>query len=484
MALLNLIASRRVRLLALAAVATLLLMNSSLFSNGYRRQFEQEPPVYLPTTSHADVNMREVSSAAAAAVAASAGLHTLRDQLAYVFPYNAESMIPRSVWQTWKTSPSDPQFPANYKHCHKKWTSACKDAGYSYNMLTDSDAMALLESVYAETPLVIKAYKLLPTAILRADFFRYLILFARGGIYSDMDTRPLKALGKWSSVEEKYLAHIAELSTEAYIPYKDINRNRMPAKASVKEPGLVIGIEADPDRDDWDDWYARRIQFCQWTIQAKPGHPALRELILNITATTLHSVPGPLRDSDDNSNLFDTAHSDDYNVNRRAKRGSDPLYKHNEAKVKKNVDGTDIMNWTGPGIFSDIIFEYLTNTLQHNNDIVLLNTDLQTPTAQNEDLTKSIKRFYKTINAALQTSGTVAWEFFAFLRNPVLVDDVMVLPITSFSPGVGQMEAKGTDDPMAFVEHMFSGSWKDEADGNKPAENAPKVNGGIPPVPA
>lgn len=482
MGLANLLASRRNRLLALAAVATLLILNSSLVSNAYSRQFVQEPPVYLPTTSHADVNMREVSNTAAAAVAASAGLHTLREQLAYVFPYNAHAKIPRTVWQTWKTSPSDPQFPSTYRHCHKKWTSACKDAGYSYNMLTDSEAMSLLESVYAETPLVIKAYKLLPTAILRADFFRYLIMFARGGIYSDMDTQPLKALGKWSSVDETYLAHVGDLTTDAYIPYKDINRNKMPAVPVVKEPGLVIGIEADPDRDDWNDWYARRIQFCQWTIQAKPGHPMLRELILNITATTLHSVPGPLRDHEDDSNLFDTVHGEDYNVNRRAKRGNDKLYKHDQAKTKKNTDGTDIMNWTGPGIFSDIVFEYLTNTLQRNNDIVLLNTDLQSPTAANEDLTKSIKRFYKKINAELQISGRVVWEFFAFLRNPALVDDVMVLPITSFSPGVGQMEAGPTDDPMALVEHLFSGSWKDEADGNKP--EAPKANGGIPPVPA
>ena len=51
--------------------------------------------------------------------------------------------------------------------------------------------------------------------------------------------------------------------------------------------GLVVGIEADPDRPDWADWYARRIQFCQWTIQLKRGHPMLRELIAKITDITL-----------------------------------------------------------------------------------------------------------------------------------------------------------------------------------------------------
>jgi alpha 1,6-mannosyltransferase len=37
------------------------------------------------------------------------------------------------------------------------------------------------------------------------------------------------------------------------------------------------------------------------------------------------------------------------------------------------------------------------------------------------------------------------------------VGDVLVLPITSFSPGVGQMGAKEYDDPMAFVKHDFEG---------------------------
>ena len=35
--------------------------------------------------------------------------------------------------------------------------------------------------------------------------------------------------------------------------------------------------------------------------------------------------------------------------------------------------------------------------------------------------------------------------------------DVVVLPITAFSPGVGQMGAGEDDDPMAMVKHNFEG---------------------------
>ena len=135
-------------------------------------------------------------------------------------------------------------------------------------------------------------------------------------------------------------------------------------------------------------------------------------------------------------------------------------------------------DWTGPGIFSDIIFEYMNNALQHNNDILLVNPNLNknddgsgstTPPAAEADsgaMSKSTRKFYKKISESLQASNIMPWEFFGFLKEPVIVDDVMVLPITSFSPGVGHMEAQSSDDKMAFVEHKFKGSWKDDVDKN------------------
>jgi alpha 1,6-mannosyltransferase len=38
---------------------------------------------------------------------------------------------------------------------------------------------------------------------------------------------------------------------------------------------------------------------------------------------------------------------------------------------------------------------------------------------------------------------------------------VVVLPITSFSPGVGQMGAGEPEDEMAFVKHEFEGESDD-----------------------
>ncbi|CCK70123.1 initiation-specific alpha-1,6-mannosyltransferase KNAG_0D03770 [Huiozyma naganishii CBS 8797] len=409
--------------------------------------------VLLPTTSHVqDLNLRTFS------VQNGGGedrMYSVREQLALTFPYNAQAPIPKHVWQTWKEGPDSATFPGNFRLYQSDWANWDKNVQYS--LIKDDQMVPFLEEVYGGVPLVVEAFKLLPTIILRADFFRYLVLYARGGIYSDMDTFPLKDMAEWPSYNEGKLQTMLEGAQP--LNYKASKPAHEPSIARINDAGLVIGIEADPDRPDWKDWFARRIQFCQWTIQSKPGHPVLRELILNITATTLQSVDGSF------TSITDKSHAEDYNVNYRHKRLFDTKYDHHKLKNKQNVDGSDIMNWTGPGIFSDIIFNYMDNLLHHNDDVILLNNNLG-HIEKNEDITKSTKQFYKTITESLQSANNVPWEFFSLITSPVLVDDILVLPITAFSPGVDTMEAKTETDEMAFVKHMFEGSWKATADQN------------------
>jgi alpha 1,6-mannosyltransferase len=147
---------------------------------------------------------------------------------------------------------------------------------------------------------------------------------------------------------------------------------------------MVIGIEADPDREDWADWYSRRIQFCQWTIQSKPGHPVLRDLVANITEETL-------------------------------KR---------KAENRLSKDTNAIVEFTGPAIWTDHIFRFF-----NNPDYFDMSTG----------------------------NGNITWKHFTGMKAAKKVGDVVVLPITSFSPGVRQMGSGEDDDPMAFVKHHFEG---------------------------
>lgn len=279
----------------------------------------------------------------------------LVEKLAYQFPYDVVSRFPAYIWQTWKTSPSSAEFDEAFREAEASWTEL--HPGFVHEVITDKVAVYLITHLYSTVPEVLEAYKVLPHPVLKADFFRYLILLARGGIYTDIDTHALKSALDW-----------------------------VPSNVPQDSIGMVIGIEADPDRPDWEEWYSRRIQFCQWTIQAKPGHPILREVVAHITAETL----------------------------RRKAAG--------KLTLGKNLEG--VVEFTGPAAWTDIIFNYF-------NDA----------------------RYFDLSNS----KSNISWKEFTGMTAPKKLGDVVVLPITSFSPGVQQMGAGDWDDPMAYVGHDFQG---------------------------
>ncbi|KAG0650188.1 Initiation-specific alpha-1 [Hyphodiscus hymeniophilus] len=286
---------------------------------------------------------------------------SLPDKLAYQFPYDVESKFPAYIWQTWKYTPASGDFGENFRPAEASWSE--KHPGFIHEVITDQVAVHLLRHLYTSVPEVLEAYNSLPLAVLKADFFRYLILLARGGIYSDIDTNALRSAAEW-----------------------------LPEAVPRNAIGLVIGIEADPDRLDWAEWYSRRIQFCQWTIQSKPGHPVLREIVANITIETLK--------------------------------------KKNNGSLKSFKD-KNVIEFTGPAVWTDTIFDYM-------ND----------------------ERYFDMSTG----KGNITWRDFTGMTAAKKVGDVVVLPITSFSPGVQQMGAGDYDDPMAFVKHEFEGTWKPESE--------------------
>ncbi|PWY96485.1 alpha-1,6-mannosyltransferase subunit [Aspergillus sclerotioniger CBS 115572] len=285
----------------------------------------------------------------------------LRDRLRYHFPYDLEAKFPAYIWQTWKYTPSSMFFSESLRDPESSWSEL--HPGFVHEVIPDDTQRHLIKYLFGAVPDVYEAYDSMPLPVLKADFFRYLILLARGGIYSDIDTTALKPASDW-----------------------------LPSELDLATVGAVVGIEADPDRPDWHDWYARRIQFCQWTIQAKPGHPIMRDIVSYITEETL----------------------------RMKKAGI----------LKTGKMDKTVMEYTGPGAWTDAVFRYFNNPDYFNIE----------PGS--------------TLN--------VTYEDFTNQQGYKKVGDVVVLPITSFSPGVHQMGAGDIDDPMAFVKHHFGGTWKDD----------------------
>ncbi|CDO96001.1 unnamed protein product [Kluyveromyces dobzhanskii CBS 2104] len=221
---------------------------------------------------------------------------TLREKLAVVFEYGTTQRFPAFVWQSWPYSDDDSRLDPILKKNERSWGN--KNPGFVHEMINDDTAAAFVHYFYASIPEVIEAYDSLPTPILKIDFFKYLILLARGGVFADVDTSLLQPVPNW-----------------------------IPENVSPKEIGLVVGIEHDSKAPDWRSTFLRRLQFGNWIIQAKPGHPVIREMIAKVTETTL-----------------ERKYSDELHMNLR--------------------NDLTIMSWTGSGAWTDVIFTYFNDYVQ------------------------------------------------------------------------------------------------------------------------
>jgi len=352
---------------------------------------------------------------------------SLREKLAFYFPYEPEKPVPRTVWQTWKCGIKDKKFPKKFREPHKSWKAGNPKSDVI--IVSDDEVERFIAKHFEKVPEVARAFELLPSNILKADFFRYLVVFARGGTYTDLDTYCLKSIEDWAPFNPEYAVDqgkkVVERDHNAVGKGPKILKRAESAPKTLDTPvGMTIGIEADPDRPDWADWYARRIQFCQWTFQAKSGHPLLREVIIRVVEETF-----------------------------RKKR----MNRLNH--VEGRDQGDNVMQWTGPGIFTDTVFDYLNNVVTRGEAGDGYGVGSQYWV---EHKKYDIKKREKDTDTELPDSShrQINREKFENMEEPILVDDVMILPITSFSPGVNQMGAKDTSDPMAYVQHLFGGTWK------------------------
>ncbi|WP_312300867.1 glycosyltransferase [Chryseobacterium sp.] len=101
--------------------------------------------------------------------------------------------IPKQIFQTFKTKklPLITQFHI--------WNMKRKNPEYLYFFYDDNDIEKFITEEFP--PRYIKNYHKLTIGAARADFFRYAILYKKGGIYLDIDstiTRPLSQLIKES----------------------------------------------------------------------------------------------------------------------------------------------------------------------------------------------------------------------------------------------------------------------------------------------
>ncbi|KAF8591965.1 glycosyltransferase family 32 protein [Ramaria rubella] len=89
----------------------------------------------------------------------------------------------------------------------------------------------------------------------------------------------------------------------------------------------------------------------------------------------------------------------------------------------KNMTEMTVLEWTGPGVFTDAVLRFL------------------------------------------HIESGLKWVDLRNLQKPLRAGSVTILPVTGFSPGVGNFGARGDSDEQAMVHHDFKGSWKPKHSG-------------------
>ncbi|KAI4142315.1 MAG: hypothetical protein LQ340_007385 [Diploschistes diacapsis] len=164
--------------------------------------------------------------------------------------------FPKKIWQTWKVDPLG--FEERDLACARTWTS--KNPGHRYEVLTDYNDLQYVETHYGPTgfnrPDIVKMYRTLNATIVKADLLRYLVMYAEGGMYVDIDVEDLKPIERF--IPERY----DETSVD-----------------------MLIGVEIDqPEFSNHSILGKKSQSFCQWTFMCKPRLPVMLRLVENIMA--------------------------------------------------------------------------------------------------------------------------------------------------------------------------------------------------------
>ena len=124
----------------------------------------------------------------------------------------------------------------------------------------------------------------LPINILQFDLFRLLILFARGGVYTDADTYAMKAVEHWGTgavdLTDKHLL-VADGGEQL-----DVLRS---------PPALVVGIEwsGRTETNLLNPLFSRSVGVVQWTFGATKGHPVILDAIRRVVRHSHQAMGTP-----------------------------------------------------------------------------------------------------------------------------------------------------------------------------------------------
>ena len=192
-------------------------------------------------------------------------------------------MIPQLITQTWKSA----DLPPAARRLAEGWRR--HNPGMTYRLFDDEDCAALVRDVF---PCHFEQYQALPFPVMRADVFRYAVIYRDGGLYADIDmecTRPVAALLSGTGTVLATEARMTERRRRELgypRPYQIANCIFAgPAgapffKAAVDRAMALCAARASIDRGDIEDLTGPRMLTRLFYEAPRPDIAVLRQIAL------------------------------------------------------------------------------------------------------------------------------------------------------------------------------------------------------------
>ena len=110
-----------------------------------------------------------------------------------------DQKIPRIIWQTMKTT----RVPKVMHEYSNSWTE--QNPEYEYRFLDDEELLKMMTVEFAE---YMPAFKKAKIGAIKADLWRYLVIYKHGGVYADMDCRCMVPLRNWVQPEAAWVTQL------------------------------------------------------------------------------------------------------------------------------------------------------------------------------------------------------------------------------------------------------------------------------------
>ena len=116
------------------------------------------------------------------------------------------------------------------------------NSGYQHNLLTDElIAGYVRDHFHARNPDIEETFLQAKDFVLQLDLIKYMVLWAEGGVYSDLDVACVQPVSQW--VPQRFL----------------------------DKAGIVLGVQREQNAGNAEDSF----QLADWTIMSKPNQPFL-----------------------------------------------------------------------------------------------------------------------------------------------------------------------------------------------------------------